>query len=91
MAKLIMVGTCPECGATITSRYPFMIGECNCKGNPIEVPLEPALILAPRYMKRIQRVSELSGVPVDKLADALLKEASEAVLRGLKVEAHKER
>lgn len=90
MAKLIMVGTCPECGATVTSRYPFMIGECLCKGNPIEVPLEPALVLAPRHMKKIEKVSELSEVSVEELMDALLKEVREAVLRGLKVGGCKE-
>ena len=85
MAKLVMVGTCPECGATVTSRYPFMIGECLCKGNPVEVPLEPTLVLAPRHMRKLEVVSKHSGIPLDKLADALLKEISEAVMKGLKV------
>jgi hypothetical protein len=86
MAKLKMVGTCPECGAIIVSRYPFMLGECFCKGNPaIEVPLEPALILAPRHLKQIEKVSKNSGIPVPQLTDALLTEASKAVMRGMKI------
>ena len=85
MVKLIMVGTCSECGKTVTSRYPFMIGECPCKNPPVDVLLEPALILAPRHMKKIQRVSEVSGIPVEKLTEALLKEITGAVLKGLDV------
>lgn len=85
MAKIVMVGTCSNCGATVTSRYPFLIGECLCRGNPVEVPLEPALVLAPRHMKKIEKVSELSGIPVEKLTEALLKEITEAVLKGLDV------
>ena len=84
MAKLVMIGKCPNCGKVVQSRFPFEIGECKCENPPIQVPLEPALILPPRYMKKIEKVSELSEVPVEELVDALLKEISEAVLRGLK-------
>ena len=90
MVKSIMVGTCSECGKTIVSRWPFQIGECSCKNPPVQVPLEMALVLPPSQMKRIEKVSELSEVPVEELMDALLKEISEAVLRGLKVGDPKE-
>lgn len=86
MVKLLMVGECPSCGKTVTSRYPFMIGECKCENPPVAVPLELALILPPRYMKKLEKVSELSEVPVEELTDALLKAVSEAVLRGLKAQ-----
>jgi len=36
-------------------------------------------------MKKIQRVSELSGMAVEQLVDGLLKEVSKMVLRGLEV------
>lgn len=39
-----------------------------------------------RYMKAIQKVSDVSGVAVEDLTDALLKEAGKAVMRGLRVE-----
>lgn len=51
----------------------------------VQVELQPALVLAPRHMKKIEKVSELSDIPLEKLMDALLKEVSEAVMRGLKV------
>lgn len=80
-----MVGTCPECGAQVVSRYPFEIGICHCRGNPIQVPLQLAIIPAPKIQKAIQKVSDVSGVAVEDLTDTLLKEASKAVMRGLRV------
>ena len=82
MAKLIMVGQCPHCKKEITSRYPFEIGECKCRNPPVQFSLQLAIIPAKRHMKVIQRISELSGVPVEKLVNALLEEAGKQVLAG---------
>ena len=84
MARIIMVGECPSCGTKVVSRYPFEIGICKCENPHVEVPLELAIILPPRYLRKIERVSKYSGVPVEKLVEALLEETAEAVKRGLK-------
>ena len=86
MAKLIMVGTCPNCGAQVVSRYPFEIGECKCENPHVQVTLEPALLLPPRYRRKLEQASKHSGIPMERLLDALLKEASAQLLRGLTVE-----
>lgn len=77
-----MVGTCPNCGAEVTSRYPFEIGECYCKNPAVEVPLQLAIIPRPHTMKVLERISELSGVSVEKLVNALLEAAADQVLEG---------
>ncbi len=82
LAKLIMVGQCPNCGAEVASRFPFEIGLCRCKNSPVEVPLQLAIIPAKRIMEKIEQVSSLSGVPVEKLVNAMLKEASKQFLEG---------
>lgn len=87
MARLIMIGTCSNCGKTVTSKYPFEVGECSCHNPPVQVPLELAILPAPKIQKALQKVSKLSGVPADQLAEALLKEITEAVKKGLRVAA----
>lgn len=84
MAKLRMVGECPKCGAQFVRPLPCTHATCDCQ-SAIAVTLEPAIILAPRQMKQIETVSKHSGIPIDKLTNELLAEASKAVLRGLKV------
>lgn len=66
-------------------RYPFEIALCKCENPPVEVPLELALIPAPRHVKKLREIAEHSGVPMEKLAEALLKEMAQAVKRGLMI------
>lgn len=47
------------------------------------------MILASRHLKRIETISKISGVPVDKLTDDLLKEISKTVMRGMKIDEQK--
>lgn len=84
MAKLRMVGVCSNCGTQFVRPLPCTHAACDCQ-SVIEIPLEPALILAPRHLKQIEKISKLSGVAVDKLTDSLLQEINKAVMRGIKV------
>lgn len=85
MTRLIMVGTC-QCKnpvVQVVSKYPFELGVCpNCKR---EVPLQLAILPAPKIRKALEKVSEASGVPVDQLAEALLKQMADAVKRGFTI------
>jgi len=85
MAKLIMVGTCPHCGRTITSKYPFQLGLCHCKNLVVQIPLELAIIPVPKIQKMLEVVEEYSGIPAEQLVSKLLEETSEALVRGLKI------
>ena len=86
MVRLVKIGKCGNCGKEFVRPPSCTHAACNCENPPVEVPLEMALILPPRYMKKIEKVSELSDVPVEKLMDALLKEISKAVMKGLKAQ-----
>ena len=87
MAKLIMVGTCPNCGAEVVSRYPFEVGICRCSNPAVEISLKPVLELSGKLLDRVQRIADLSGIPLEKLVNSLLLEAGKAVLEGkLKIE-----
>ena len=72
MVKLIMVGVCPECGAQVTSRYPFQIGECRCKNPPVEVHLKLAIIPAERHIKKLREIAEFRKTSIKKLVIELL-------------------
>ena len=86
LVRLIMIGKCEECGKAHISRFPFQLAYCYCQGNPVEVRLEPALILRPRFQRKLEKALQLSGVAVEELTDGPLKEISTMVLRGLAVE-----
>lgn len=85
MARLVAVGKCEACGAEFVRPASCSHAACNCQ-SAVAVPLELAIILPPRYMKKLEIASQHSDIPIDKLTDALLKEASKAVMRGLEVE-----
>jgi len=67
-----MLGRCPNCGAEIVSRYPFEIGICHCRGNPVEVPLRLAIIPAERHIKTLEKIAEFRSVSIKKLIAELL-------------------
>lgn len=90
MAKLIMVGECPNCGALITSRYPFEIGICRCSNPAVQVPLQLAIVMPPRFQKAIEVVEKHSGITGEKLLTELLHELSEALVRGWKTHERRE-
>lgn len=79
-----MVGECPKCGKTITSKYPFEIGECHCKNPTVQVKLELAIIPAPKIQQAIEAVEKHSGIPAEQLVTKLLHETAEAMVRGWK-------
>ena len=85
LVKLLMVGEC-QCknpAVQVVSRYPFEFGVCPQCG--AEVPLQLAILPAPKIQKALMQVSEASGVPVEELAEALLKKMAEAVKRGFMI------
>jgi ribosomal protein L37AE/L43A len=83
--KLVMIGQCPNCHKEITRRFPIDITLCKC-GNPdfVEVELSPALMLPKRVFARFEKLSSLSGVPLDKLVNKLLLEAARVKLADCK-------
>ena len=84
MAKLVAVGKCASCGKEFVRPSSCTHAVCDCK-SAVAVPLELAIILPPRYLKKLEIVSKHSGVAVEDLTEALLKTISKATLRGLAV------
>ena len=72
MVKLVMLGRCPNCHATIVSRFPFQIGECKCKNPVVQVPLKLAIIPAKRHVKKLEEIARFRDVSVKKLIKELL-------------------
>ena len=82
--KLVMIGECPRCGKEHTRKPPIDAAACLCK-NPdaVLVPLSPALLLPARIYAKFSRLSQLAGVSVEKLVNALLEEAAKEKLKEL--------
>lgn len=80
-----MVGTCPKCGATVTSKYPFERANCpNC--NPLtEVELSLAIIPGKRIQRAMEIVEKHSGIEAEQFFSELLHQTVEALVRGLKI------
>lgn len=89
MARLIMVGTCPKCGQTVTSRYPFEIGVCPDCNPSTEIPLKLAIVMPARFQEAIEIVEKHSGIEAENLLSELLHQTSEALVRGLKIDKEK--
>jgi hypothetical protein len=84
--KIEMVGVCPNCGAKLTRTYPIDAAVCLCKNiDVVLVSLAPVFNLSDAEYAKFQRLSELSGVTVEKLFNELMKEAARYELRQWKL------
>jgi hypothetical protein len=72
MTKLVMIGECSNCGATVVSRFPFEIGICHCSNPHREVKLQLAIIPAKRHMKQLRKVAGFRPTDIKKLIAELL-------------------
>lgn len=67
-----MIGECLNCGVTVTSRFPFEVGECRCKNPPVQVPLRLAVLPAKRHIKQLREIAEFRHTNIKRLVKELL-------------------
>jgi hypothetical protein len=79
--KYKAVGTCPNCGTVFMRPAVCTHAICDCS-SIIEVPLKPVLILPSRLHRKIKKITDLAGIPLEDFVNALLLEAMKEVLKG---------
>jgi hypothetical protein len=82
--KIVMFGTCPNCGKEYQRKLPADAAACTC-GNPdaVLVPLVPVLDLPSTLYKSYSKIAELAGVSVEQLVNELLTEAAREYVQKL--------
>lgn len=83
--KYVAVGKCSVCGKEFVRPAVCTDATCDCESARV-VPLHPALVLPARLHKRLQKIADLAGIPLEEFVNALLLEAAKQKLRrmGLK-------
>jgi hypothetical protein len=84
--KLVMIGSCPNCGKEYVRVSIVDAAACDCQ-NPdaVLVPLEPALIVSKRTYAKFAKLAQLAGVSVERLANEMLMEGARQTLEKLKL------
>ena len=72
MAKLVMLGRCPNCKRTVISRFPFEIGRCPDCNPSVEVPLKLAILPSKRHVEKLEEIAKFRDVSVKRLIKELL-------------------
>lgn len=83
--KLVMIGTCPNCGKELKRKLPVDLAVCECR-NPdvVAVPLSPALLLPNRVYAKWSKIAALANIDTEMLINKVLEEAARRKLRELK-------
>ena len=82
--KVKMVGCCARCGKEHVQNPPVDAVVCTC-GNPDFplVTLYPTLLLSKSEYAKFWKISQVSGIPIEQLVNALLFEAAQKRLESL--------
>lgn len=80
--RYVAYGRCPECGKEVIREPECTLAMCTCKNNPVEVPLQPTVLLRDPTLKRFEKTADLLGVSLEKLVNGILEVGCKMVKEG---------